>query len=124
VGDKLSFRLEQFNSGKSFEDQLSETSIFNQDFGEDIDSNLRDQICFWKQIEQIHLTKQNISNLILNLDDLGKFDLSSSEYSDLQNEWNEHLLKRRNNFVNLQNNAINSMFNLEILAKIDQVKHL
>lgn len=130
MSDKISFRLDQFNSGKSDEDQLSENSIFIQDYGEDIDSNLRDLICYWKQIEQIHLTKQNLENLILNLDILGKFDLSSPEYSDLQNEWKEHLLKRRKRFISLQNDAkelsvlINSMFHSEIMAKIDQVKHL
>jgi hypothetical protein len=130
INDKIKEKIDNYNQGKSEEYSVSQASVYTQPSDQDLDSDLADNVLFWKQIEQIHLTKLNLNRLINSLETLGTLDLSPAAYDILRPQWEEFNSIRRSQILRLRGEAIlfaesiDSKFSLSILSKLNEVNHL
>lgn len=109
------------------ENIITEDSLFERIEDVDLAENLRDQVLFWKNIEQICLSKQSLGRLISNLAMMSTFCLDDEKYNSLRCEYEEYLNVRQLNYFRLRSdaikllNSVDQMFSPNILDKVELV---
>lgn len=127
ASDNLRMRIAEYNADKLGEAIVTEEFVFKSIMDNDLPIELKNQILFWKSIEQIVLSSQSLTRMITNLDAMANFNLSSAKYEGLRDEYEEYLNVRIIKFLKIRNDAenlfknIELMFEPEILEKISQV---
>lgn len=115
ASDNLRIKIAEKTADKLGEAIVTEEFVFKSIIDNDLSIELKNQILFWKSIEQIVLSSQFLTRMIKNLDEMTNFNLSSAKYEGLRDEYEEYLNVRIIKFLKVRNDAEKLLKNIELM---------
>ena len=109
---------------------VTEELVFNSVLYDGLDEDLAKNVLFWKNVEQIYISRSCLQRLFKNCHELERIDLSDDKYNEFKDYYNEFLQRRSSKFTTLKHQANDllsklrtDMFSSEIITLVNNVKY-